>query len=105
MGSIEIQVSWTKLTSSPIVVVVKDVFVIACPNTQVQDEDEAQPSQSGLVPILPSTLLASCCLTCILTTLADECSLSKTHLLKIHLPMRVEEEMREARREILRQGT
>ncbi len=34
VGSIEIQVSWTKLTSSPIVVIVKDIFVVACPNTQ-----------------------------------------------------------------------
>jgi vacuolar protein sorting-associated protein 13A/C len=33
VGSIEIQLSWTKLTSSPIVVVVKDVFVVTCANT------------------------------------------------------------------------
>jgi hypothetical protein len=35
VGSIEIQVSWTKLTSSPIVVIVKDIYVVACPNTQL----------------------------------------------------------------------
>jgi uncharacterized protein YeaO (DUF488 family) len=34
VGSIEIQVSWTKLTSSPIVVIVKDIYVVACPNAQ-----------------------------------------------------------------------
>jgi len=59
VGSIEIQVSWTKLTSSPIVVIVKDVSVIACPNTHVQDADEQ--GKTGLVltpftPFLPPSL-------------------------------------------------
>jgi vacuolar protein sorting-associated protein 13A/C len=45
VGSIEIRVSWTKFWSSPIVVVVKDVFVVACPNTNTEVMDEGEKSE------------------------------------------------------------
>jgi hypothetical protein len=33
VGQIHIKLSWTKLTSSPIVVTITDIYVVVCPNT------------------------------------------------------------------------
>ena len=38
VGQIHIKLSWTKLTSSPIVVTVTDIFVVVCPNTARKQE-------------------------------------------------------------------
>ena len=40
VGKIEIKLSWTKLSSSPIEVCISDVFVVACPTTVVHLEEK-----------------------------------------------------------------
>jgi hypothetical protein len=40
VGKIEIKLSWTKLSSSPIEVFISDVFVVACPTTVVHLEEK-----------------------------------------------------------------